>query len=96
MTAIGVDETAFLRACSTHPTLYVTGIADLPPGRPARLLDVAAGRSGTVLSGWLAARDDDFRAQIVTASLDPVRGYATALAAQLPATVRVLVAFHVV
>ncbi|WP_395729245.1 ISL3 family transposase [Nakamurella sp.] len=96
VSAIGVDETAFLRACSTHPTLYATGIADLTPGRPARLLDVAAGRSGTVLSGWLAARDDDFRTQIVTASLDPFRGYATALAAQLPQTVRVLDAFHVV
>ena len=76
------------RSCGpagTHPTLYATGIADLTPGRPARLLDVVEGRSGTVLSGWLAARDENFRAQIVTASLDPFRGYATALAAQLPA-----------
>ena len=82
--AVGVDETAFLRACSTHPTLYATGIADLTPGRPARLLDVVEGRSGTVLAGWLCARDEQFRVQIVTASLDPFRGYATALAAQLP------------
>ena len=96
VSAVGVDETAFLRACSTHPTLYATGIADLTPGRPARLLDVVEGRSGTVLAGWLAARDEHFRAQIVTASLDPFRGYATALAAQLPKAVRVLDAFHVV
>ena len=33
---------------------------------------------------------------IATASLDPFRGYATALAAQLPNTIRVLDAFHVV
>ena len=83
VSAVGVDETAFLRACRTHPTLYATGIADLTPGRPARLLDVVEGRSGAVLSGWLAARDENFRAQIVTASLDPFRGYATALAAKL-------------
>ncbi len=83
VSAIGVDETAFLRACSTHPTLYATGIADLTPGRPARLLDVAEGRSGSVLGRWLDARDDAFRDTVVTASLDPFRGYATALAAKL-------------
>ena len=43
-TAIGVDETAFLRATGQHPTMYATGIADLTPGRPARLCDVVAGR----------------------------------------------------
>ena len=32
VSAVGVDETAFLRACRTHPTLYATGIADLTPG----------------------------------------------------------------
>jgi transposase len=96
VSAVGVDETAFLRACRTHPTLYSTGIADLTPGRPARLLDVVQGGSGTVLAGWLGSRDEDFRGQIVTASLDPFRGYATALATQLPQAVRVLDPFHVV
>ena len=93
---MGVDETAFLRANGTHPTLYATGIADLSPGRPARLLDVVPGRSGRVLGSWLADRDDAWRAGIVTASLDPFRGYATALATQLPDVTRVLDPFHVV
>jgi transposase len=82
--AIGVDETAYLRATGRHPTWFATGITDLTPGRPTRLLDVAEGRSGTVLGGWLGARDPDWRARIYTASLDPFRGYATALATQLP------------
>lgn len=94
--AVGVDETAFLRATGTHPTMFATGIADLTPGRSARLLDVVAGRSGTVLTGWLAERDPAWRAGVGTASLDPFRGYATALAAQLPDAVRVLDPFHVV
>jgi len=94
-TAIGVDETAFLRATGQHPTRYATGIADLTPGRPARLLDVVAGRSGVVLATWLHERDDDWKAQIATASLDPFRGYATALSQQLPQAVRVLDPFHV-
>ena len=45
---------------------------------------------------WLAARPPDWRARIVTASLDPFRGYATALATQLPDARRVLDPFAVV
>jgi transposase len=89
-TAIWVDETAFWRAAGQHPTMYATGIADLTPGRPARLLDVVAGRSGVVLATWLHERDDDWKAQIATASLDPFRGYATGLNQQLQQAVRVL------
>jgi transposase len=77
VTAIGVDETAFLRATGTHPTLFATGIADLTPGRPARLLDVVKGRSGSVLAGWLGDQPPAWRAAVSTASLDPFRGYAT-------------------
>lgn len=94
--AIGVDETAFLRAARRHPTLFATGVADLSPGRPARLLEVTEGRSGTVLADWLTSRDEGFTRQITTASLDPFRGYATALAAHIPDATRVLDPFHVV
>ena len=96
VSAVGVDETAFLRATGQHPTLFATGIADLTPGRPARLLDVVDGRSGAVLAGWLAERDPAWRAAVSTASLDPFRGYATALATHLPHAERVLDPFHVV
>lgn len=96
VSAVGVDETAYLRANARRATTFATGIADLTPGRPARLLDVVAGRSGTVLQTWLGERDQAWRAGITTASLDPFRGYATALTAQLPAAVRVLDPFHVV
>ncbi len=75
--------------------MYATGIADLTPGRPARLLDVVAGRSGVVLATWLHERDDQWKAQIATASLDAFRGYANALNQQLPQAVRVLDPFHV-
>src|SRR4051794_36307976 len=96
VSAIGVDETAYLRATGTHPTVFATGIADLTPGRPARLLDVVQGRSGTVLGGWLERRDQAWREAVTTASLDPFRGYATALRTHLPDAVRVLDPFHVV
>ena len=94
--AVGVDETAYLRANATRSTTFATGIADLTPGRSARLLDVVEGRSGGVLASWLADRDQAWRVGISTASLDPFRGYATALTSQLPDAVRVLDPFHVV
>jgi hypothetical protein len=55
VTTLGVDETAFLRATGTHPTLFATGIADLSPGR-ARA--AARRRRGTLghRAGRLAGR----------------------------------------
>jgi transposase len=94
--AVGVDETAYLRASATRSTTFATGIADLTPGRSARLLDVVEGRSGSVLADWLAGQEPAWRAAVTTASLDPFRGYATALTAQLPDAVRVLDPFHIV
>jgi transposase len=94
--AVGVDETAYLRANATRSTTFATGVADLSPGRPARLLDVIEGRSGTVLATWLADRETAWRTGIATASLDPFRGYATALNSHLPDATRVLDPFHVV
>jgi transposase len=95
--AVGLDETAFQAAGATRPTSFVTGIVDLTRGRgPARLLDVVADRSASALVNWLAERDPGWRGQITTASLDPYRGYASALRTALPRAVRVLDAFHVV
>src|SRR4051794_349117 len=96
VTAVGVDETAYLRANATRSTTFATGIADLSPDRPAGPLDGVEGRSGPVLAQWLGAQDPAWRAGISTASLGPFRGYATALTMQLPDTVRVLDPFHVV
>jgi transposase len=61
----------------------------------ARLLDVVAGRSGTVLSQWIAAQPLPWRQAVQVAALDPFRGYATALRTALPHATRVLDAFHV-
>jgi len=96
VSVVGVEETALLRATGKHPRMFATGVAELSPGRPARLLDIVEGRSGTVLAAWLAQRDPDWRAGVATASLDPFRGYATALGTWLPGAVRVLDPLHVV
>ena len=70
-TAIGVDETAFLRATGQHPTRYATGIADLTPGRPARLCDVVAAGPASCSPAGCTSATTQWTAQIATASLDP-------------------------
>ena len=92
-----MDETALSAATARKATGFVTGIVDLTRGygAAARLLDVVEGRSAAALTCWLTGRDTDWRAAVVTAALDPYRGYASALRIQLPGVVRVLDAFHV-
>lgn len=77
-------------------TGFATGIVDLTPGRPPRLLDVVPGRTGNAYPTWILEREQQWRDRITLAALDPFRGYATALATTLPDAVRVLDAFHVV
>lgn len=86
------------RAPPPHPVRHLDRgpLTGVPAGRPARLLDVVEGRTGAVYASWLAERDQPWRDRIRLAALDPFRGYATALATQLPQATRVLDCFHVV
>src|SRR5829696_1925859 len=67
VSALGVDEIAFLTATATHATEFVTGIVDLTG--PALLLDVVAGRSGKALSDWVSPHDQAWRDGIAVAAL---------------------------
>jgi transposase len=96
VSGLGVDEHVWSRANRTRRTRFATGIVDLTPGRPARLLDVVNARTGKAYADWIAEREQAWRDAIGFAALDPFRGYATALAAELPDATRVLDAFHVV
>jgi hypothetical protein len=61
---LGVDEHVWTHASPSRRTGYATGIVDLTPGQPARLLDVVAGRSGQVYTDWIAEREQQWREQI--------------------------------
>jgi transposase len=91
--ALGLDETRFLAATSTHRTEYVTGFVDLDR---ARLLDVVPGRSGTAVHRWLSGRPTGWLAQIGVVALDPFRGYANGLLAHLGHATVVIDHFHAV
>lgn len=72
ITRIGLYKHAWERAMARRPSQYATGILDLTPGRPSRLLDLV--KTAPALcwpTGWPAP---DWKARIVTATLDPLRG----------------------
>jgi transposase len=79
VTALGLDETSFLRATRRAPTRYVTGLVDLDGGR---LLDVIADRTTRAVTTWLGARPRSWLAGVGMVALDPWRGYASAQSAR--------------
>jgi transposase len=93
VTALGLDETSFLKATRVAPTRYVTGLVDLEGGR---LLDVVADRTRAAVDRWLDARSREWLAQVGTVALDPWRGYASALVAPLGHATVVVDHFHAV
>jgi transposase len=93
VTALGLDETSFLRATPTAPTRYVTGLVDVEGGR---LLDVIADRTTRAVTAWLAARPRSWLAGVGTVALDPWRGYASALVAPLGHAAVVVDHFHAI
>jgi len=93
VTALGMDETAFLAANQDHHTLYVTGFVDLTA---RRLLDVVPGRSAASVTGWLDARPTAWLRAVGSVALDPHRGYANGLLAHLGHTTVVVDHFHAI
>ncbi len=92
-TAIGLDETSWLAATATHPTLLVTGIVDLDRGQ---LVDVIPARSAAAVEDWLASKPARWAAGIRHAVIDPYQPYATALANEVPDAKLVVDHFHVI
>ncbi len=97
---IGVDEHRWAHTRHADGGGYVTVITDLTDvvvGQgPARLLDLVAGRSAAVFSGWLKARTPEFRANVEVVAMDGFGGYKNAATSQVPDAVTVMDPFHVV
>ena len=93
VTALGMDETSFLRANRHHHTTYVSGLVDTATGR---LLDVVQDRTATAVMRWLSRRDRRWLARIGVVSLDPHRGYANAVGVHLGHATLVVDHFHII
>jgi transposase len=95
---LGVDEHCWRH--TRRGDKYVTVIIDLTPVRdgtgPARLLDMAEGRSKQVFKTWLDAQTPAFRAGVEVVAMDGFTGFKTAAAEVVPDAVAVMDPFHVV
>ena len=92
-TALGLDETLFVRVGPRRHQSWSTSIVDV---RAGRLLDVVPGRSSVEPCRWLAARSDEWRARIAWATLDLSGPYRSVFDTMLPDAVQVADPFHVV
>jgi transposase len=92
-TALGLDETLFVRVGPRRRQSWSTSIVDV---RAGRLLDVVPGRSGVEPCRWLAGRSDEWRARIGWATLDLSGPYRSVFDTMLPDAIQVADPFHVV
>jgi transposase len=93
VTALGVDETSFLRATRDHPTLYATGLVDLDQ---RILIDLVEGNSAGDLRRWLDTQPRDWLEGIGVVATDLAESYRAGLVGRLDHATRVADPFHVV
>ncbi len=98
VSVIGVDEHVWRH--TRRGEKYVTVIIDLTPIRdgtgPARLLDMAEGRSKQAFKQWLNQRPQAWRDRVEVVAMDGFTGFKTAAAEEIPDAVAVMDPFHVV
>ena len=93
VTQLGVDETTYLSAKPTHPTIYATGLVDLE----ARvLIDLVEGNAAADLRRWTAGADPAWLARIEVVATDLAESFRAGLSPHLAHARRVADPFHVV
>jgi transposase len=92
-TALGLDETLFVRVGPRHRQVFATSIVDV---RAGKLLDVVPGRSAVEPCRWLEARGSEWLANIGYATLDLSGPYRLVFDTMVPDAVQVADPFHVI
>ncbi len=93
VSALGLDEVAFLREAPYYRTQFSTSIVDV--GR-AQFLDVVPGRSGKEPTAWLQTQGHEWLVHVRYATLDLSGPYRAVFNAVLPGATLVADPFHVV
>ena len=94
VTALGLDETLFVRSGAWKRRSWVTSIVDVT--KPAQLLDVVEGRTAKAPSDWLENRSQAWRDAIAWAAMDLSGPYRKTFNDSLPDAVQVADPFHVI
>jgi transposase len=93
VTALGLDETLFVRRGRWRRQHWATSVVDVAGGG---LLDVVAGRTTAAPCAWLAERGDAWCEQVQWATLDLSGPYRAVFDTMLPDAVQVADPFHLV
>jgi transposase len=94
VTALGLDETLFVREGPWNERSWVTSVVDVT--RPAQLLDVVEDRTAKAPSDWLEARSQAWRDGIGWGVIDLSGPYRKTFGDSLPAATLVADPFHVI
>jgi transposase len=94
VTALGLDETLFVREGPWNQRSWVTSIVDVT--QPAQLLDIVEDRTAKAPSDWLEDRSQPWRDAIEWAVLDLSGPYRKTFGDSLPDATLVADPFHVV
>ena len=90
---LGVDETTYLSAKPSHPTIYATGLVDL---EAKVLIDLVEGNAAADLRRWTANADPRWLAGIEVVATDLAESFRAGLSPGLDHATRVADPFHVV
>ena len=93
VTALGLDETGFVRLAPYYRTNFINSIVDVGQGQ---LLDLVEGRGGKGSKDWLQGRSPAWRAAITHGTLDLSSAYKAVFTSELPEVTLVADPFHVV
>ena len=93
VTALGIDETSFLKANAQHHTKLVTGFVSLDRHI---MIDLAQGNTAADVRAWLGAQPAEWLGRIGVVATDLHEGFRNGLSPHLDHGVKVADAFHVV
>jgi transposase len=92
-TAIGLDETSFVKAGAHHHTNYATTVADV---ENHQIIDILPTRKYTDVAGWIDKQPLAWKERIRFGALDMSATYAAVYTVMLPKASQVVDPFHVI
>jgi transposase len=92
-TAIGLDETSFVRSGAHHHTNYATTVADV---ENHQIIDILPTRKYTDVAGWIDKQPQAWKERIRFGALDMSATYAAVYTVMLPRADQVVDPFHVI
>jgi transposase len=92
-TAIGLDETSFVRVGPTRHTSFVTTVADV---ENHQIIDILPSRKYTEVAGWIDQQPVAWKERIRYGALDMSATYAAVYSVVLPRAAQVVDPFHAI